>query len=78
MPREETLRSLVPRLVSAAYFEDAATATLQAMFACAEEALVAGSYAGRARILRGVVHLRLEDSYQRMITLEASCRAYSR
>ena len=70
MPSEETLRSLVHRLVSAAYFEDAATATLEAMFACAEEALAAGSYADRARILRGVVHLRPEDSYQRMFGLE--------
>ena len=70
MPREETLSALVPRLVAAPYFEDAATATLQAMIACAEEALADGSYAGRGRILRGVVHLRPEDSYQRMFGLE--------
>jgi DNA-binding NtrC family response regulator len=68
--RDETLRSFLPRLVSASYFEDAATATLESMFACAEEAFAAGSYAGRARILRGVVHLRPEDSYRRMFGLE--------
>lgn len=70
MSRDEIVASLVPRLVSAAYFEDAATVTLQAMFACAEESLTAGSYAGHARILRGFVHLRPEDSYQRLFGLE--------
>jgi DNA-binding NtrC family response regulator len=64
--RDEILLSLVPRLVSASYFEDAATAVLQAMFACAEQALATSPYAGRARILRGVVHLRPEGSYQRL------------
>jgi len=64
--RDEILLSLVPRLVSATYFEDAATAVLQAMFACAEGALAASLYAATARILRGVVHLRPEGSYQRL------------
>ncbi|MEO7729728.1 MAG: sigma 54-interacting transcriptional regulator [Kofleriaceae bacterium] len=40
------------------------------MFASAEEALAAGAYPTRARILRGVVHLRPEDSYQRIFGLE--------
>ncbi len=70
VPSDEALLSLVPQLVSAAYFEDAATATLQAMFSCAEEALATGSYPARVRILRGVVHLRPEDSYQRIFGLE--------
>lgn len=34
------------------------------------KAIAAGSYAGRARLLRGVVHLRPEDSYQRLFGLE--------
>jgi len=67
---DDTLTSLVPRLVGATYFEDAATAVLQAMFACAEEALAAGPYASRGRLLRGVVHLRPEGSYQRLFGLE--------
>src|SRR6185436_20205799 len=53
--RDETLLSLVHRLVTATYFEDAATAALQAMFACAEEALAGSVYATGAnsgRILR--------------------------
>jgi DNA-binding NtrC family response regulator len=63
------LRSLVHVLVTASYFEDAATAILRAMFDCAEDALTAGPYAGRARILRGVVHLRSSDSYHRLFGL---------
>jgi DNA-binding NtrC family response regulator len=70
VPRDEPLLSLVPRLVSATYFEEAATAALQAMFACVEEALAAGSYATRARILRGVVHLRPEGSYLRLFGID--------
>jgi DNA-binding NtrC family response regulator len=70
VPCEETLLSLVPLLVSAAYFEDAATSTLQAMFSCAEAVLATGSAPGRARVLRGVIHLRPEDSYQRLFGLE--------
>jgi DNA-binding NtrC family response regulator len=68
--RDETLQSLVHRLVSATYFEDAATAALQAMFACAQEALTASAFADRARLLRGVVHLRPEGSYQRLFGIE--------
>ncbi|HEX7839735.1 MAG TPA: sigma 54-interacting transcriptional regulator [Kofleriaceae bacterium] len=45
------------------------------MFACAEEALAAGSYAGRARILRGVVHLRPEGNYQRLFGIDRSTGA---
>jgi DNA-binding NtrC family response regulator len=68
--RDETLLSLVHRLVSATYFEDAATAALQAMFACAEDALEGSPYAGSGRVLRGVVHLRPEGSYQRLFGVE--------
>lgn len=70
MLHDESLISLVPRLVSATYFEEAATAVLQAMFACAEEALAGSPYAARVRILRGVVHLRPEGSYQRLFGID--------
>ncbi|MDI1443053.1 sigma 54-interacting transcriptional regulator [Polyangium sp. 6x1] len=70
MPRDESLISLVPRLVAATYFEEAATAVLQAMFACAEEALNGGLYTNRARLLRGVVHLRPEGNYQRLFGID--------
>ena len=42
----------------AATFEDASAAVLDAMLSVAEEALAASSYAQRARILRGMVHVR--------------------
>ncbi|WP_441289288.1 sigma 54-interacting transcriptional regulator [Sorangium sp. KYC3313] len=68
--RDERFISLVPRLVSATYFDEAATAVLQAMFTCVEEALADSPFASRARILRGVVHLRPEDSYQRLFGVD--------
>ncbi|HEU4535339.1 MAG TPA: sigma 54-interacting transcriptional regulator, partial [Polyangiaceae bacterium] len=70
MPSDATLPSLVVRLAAAAYFEDAATALLEAMFACAEGALAASPYASRGRLLRGVVHLRPEGTYQRLFGVE--------
>lgn len=72
----EVLRRLVPELVSATHFEDAATAVLQAMFACTEATCAASAYAGRARLISGLVHLRPEGSYQRLfgIATETSAR----
>jgi DNA-binding NtrC family response regulator len=69
MPDADLLPLLVSRLVSATYFEDAATAVLEAMFASAEAAL-AGHHGARGRLLRGVVHLRPEGSYQRLFGVE--------
>ncbi|WP_437953708.1 sigma 54-interacting transcriptional regulator [Sorangium sp. So ce296] len=73
--RDEIFTALVPRLVSATYFEEAATAVLQAMFACVEEALADGPLASRARILRGVVHLRPEGTYQRLFGIDRASGA---
>lgn len=75
MPRDDTLSALVPRLVAATYFEDAATAVLEAMFACAEDALAATPQHARGRLLRGVVHLRPEGSYQRLFGIERAAGA---
>ncbi|XYH98487.1 sigma-54-dependent transcriptional regulator [Sorangium sp. So ce1128] len=69
------LPSLVPRLVAATYFEDAATAVLEALFACAEAALAAGPYASRGRLLRGVVHLRPAGTYQCVFGVERASGA---
>ncbi|WP_211365252.1 hypothetical protein [Polyangium fumosum] len=68
--RGETLLSLVPRLVSASPFEEAATAVLQAMFACTAATFDGSPHATRARLLRGVVHLRPEGSYQRIFGID--------
>jgi DNA-binding NtrC family response regulator len=64
------LASLIPRLVAATSFEDAATAVLSAMFAGVEAEIEAGPYRGQARLLRGVVHLRPHGSYQRLFGVE--------
>jgi Sigma-54 interaction domain len=74
--RDEALTSLVPRLVAATYFEDAATAVLQAMFVSAEAALATRPHTTRARLLRGVVHLRPEGSYQRLFGVEHGTGAH--
>jgi len=68
--QDESLSALVSRLVAAVYFEDAASALLQAMFACSDGALTDSPFAFRGRLLRGVVHLRPEGSYQRLFGLE--------
>jgi DNA-binding NtrC family response regulator len=67
---DESFTSLVRCLVSATYFDEAATAVLQAMFACAEEAFADSPLVNRARILRGVVHLRPEGTYQRLFGID--------
>lgn len=70
MPRDELIASLISRLMAAASFEDAATAALHAMLRCAEAALTKSPYAPRGRLLRGVVHLRPADSYQRLFGID--------
>ncbi len=69
MPDADLLPILVSRLVGATYFDDAAVAVLEVMFDAAGAAL-----AGRGRLLRGVVHLRPEGSYQRLFGLEPEGR----
>ncbi len=65
MPDADLLPLLISRLVAATYFDDAAVAVLEVMFGAGGAAL-----AGRGRLLRGVVHLRPEGSYQRLFGLE--------
>lgn len=70
MSTEETLSTLVTRLVGARYFEDAATYVLDAMLGCAAATLADSTYAAQARLLRGVVHLRPEGSYQALFGID--------
>jgi hypothetical protein len=51
-------------------FEEAATAALEAVLACAEEAVAASPFAKSARLLRAMVHLRPGDGYQRLFGIE--------
>jgi DNA-binding NtrC family response regulator len=51
-------------------FEAAAKLTLVAMLAVAEAHLATSSVAGKGRLLRGVLHLRPDDSYQHLFGIE--------
>jgi len=68
--RHDTLATLVARLTAATYFEDAATAVLQTLFNCAETTLTTSPYASNAQLLRGVIHLRPEGTYQRLFGID--------
>jgi DNA-binding NtrC family response regulator len=66
----EELLTLASALHGARHFEQAALATLQALLRTAEQALQASRFAGKGRLLRGVVHLRPADAYRRLVALE--------
>jgi DNA-binding NtrC family response regulator len=70
MSRHDLLPALLVRLMEAAYFEDAATAALEAVLACAEQAVAESRFASSARLLRAMVHLRPSDGYQRLFGVE--------
>jgi DNA-binding NtrC family response regulator len=70
MPRDDLLTAMVPRLMAATCFEDAATAVLSAMLEQTQVLLAESAHAGSARLLRGVVHLRPEGGYQRLFGVE--------
>jgi MoxR-like ATPase len=65
-----SLDALIRHLLEARDFEEAAKATLVAMLAAAEEGLGRSPLAGKGRLLRGVLHLRPDDSYQRLFGIE--------
>jgi DNA-binding NtrC family response regulator len=65
-----SLDPLIRRLLEAKDFEAAAQATLVAMLEAAEAQLAQGPLAGKGRLLRGVLHLRPDDSYQRLFGIE--------
>lgn len=62
---------LTAMLTEASSFEEAARATLRTMLELAEQVLGASRYAGRGRILRGMIHLRPEEGYRGLAVLEA-------
>jgi hypothetical protein len=65
------LTALVLVLREAKDFEMAAGAVLHQMLETAREAVAVSPYAGRARILRALVHLRPEEGYRRLAFLES-------
>jgi MoxR-like ATPase len=62
---------LMAMLMEAGSFEEAANATLRLLLELAEQALAASRYAGRGRIIRGMIHLRPEEGYRGLAVLEA-------
>jgi hypothetical protein len=70
MSSSDPLGPMIRRLLEARDFEEAAKAALLAMLATADERLVRGPLAERGRLLRGVVHVRPDDSYQRLFGIE--------
>jgi len=67
----DAIQLLLTTLLQAQYFEEAATAALRPMLQMAGEALGASRFAGRGSLLRGMVHLRPEDSNLRLAVLDA-------
>jgi DNA-binding NtrC family response regulator len=66
----EDLSVLASALHTSKHFEEAALVTLRSLLRMAEEALHASRFAGKGRLLRGVVHLRPADAYRRLAALE--------
>jgi DNA-binding NtrC family response regulator len=65
----DVLSQLVPALVSAQSFEQAAVATLRTQLRLVSEEISRG-YGEQGRVLRGVLQLRPQDTYQRLVALE--------
>src|SRR4051794_36431518 len=70
MSAVDPLGPLILRLLEARTFEDATRTTLVAMIAVVEDQLARSPLADKGRILRGVLHLRPDDSYQRLFGIE--------
>src|SRR5512139_2574705 len=66
----EELSSLATALHAARYFEQAALTALRSLLRMAEQALEATPHCRRGRLLRGVVHLRPAEAYNRLVALE--------
>jgi transcriptional regulator with AAA-type ATPase domain len=66
----EEMAQLLNALRGAKDFETAAAATLRRMLAVAQEAVASSKYAARARVLRGIVHLRPGEAYRRLAALD--------
>jgi hypothetical protein len=63
--------ALLADLRTARTFEQAALLALLPILAAAAAALAASRFAARGRVVRGLVHLRPDDAYRRLVVLEA-------
>jgi DNA-binding NtrC family response regulator len=64
------LSSLVVALSKSGDFEDAAARALSTLMLLTDRAIAASKFAGRAKVLRGMVHLRPSGGYLRLAILE--------
>ena len=67
----DPLRSTAASLRAARTFEEASDRVLSAMLAAVASAMDASRYAGRGRVLRGLVHVRPGEGYRRIRVLAA-------
>jgi transcriptional regulator with AAA-type ATPase domain len=68
----EEIASLTATLVEEPFFEGAATRVLSSMLELTGKTLAASGFAGRGKLLRGLLHLRPGESYRRLVILERS------
>jgi DNA-binding NtrC family response regulator len=70
VPRLRQLEEFLAGLRTASLFEQAASRTLAAMLAEVSSVLAAGPWASRAKLARGMVHLRPSNGYRQLAVLE--------
>ncbi|WP_437595095.1 sigma-54-dependent transcriptional regulator [Sorangium sp. So ce1000] len=66
----EKMTALLATLARTTTFDEAATATLRAMLATADEALRTSPFAARGKLLRAMAHLRPADGYRQLTVVE--------
>ena len=74
---DRLLSKLVEALRATTTFEQAAGATLRPMLALTARSLAASPFASTGRVVRGMLHLRPDDGYQRLVVLEDGASAVS-
>lgn len=75
---QDAIAPLVAALLASSAFEQAAGAVLRGMLERAGRAVDESRFAGRGRILRGMVHLRPSDGYRGLVALEAGSAGAAR
>ena len=74
---DKLLSKLVEALRTTTTFAEAAAATLRPMLAVTARSIAASPFASSGRVVRGMVHLRPNDGYQRLVVLEEGASAVS-
>ncbi len=72
---DKLLSKLVEALRATTTFEQAAGATLRTMISLTARSLAASPFASTGRVVRGMLHLRPDDGYQRLVVVEGAAGA---